>query len=134
MHICFKMVEIDTHPHMFMADFINKYEEQIKPIFEKRDIEAGMVGVMDVDIRYRQVWEVPAMMIKCKKGSYGSYCSAVQKPVALSRTLDEITEDHRKKRLLQFTLTEVDREVAELKFILQGDKIYERHMEGQKWQ
>jgi len=108
----------EIHPHEVMAEFVNKFENFIKPYLEKGDLNSVRHIIGDVVLRDLVYQEDPGFLSSKKGAYYSKYKMAIQYLSGLVRA------ENVDKKTLQDLVTCSGRLVADLDLILNKDPHY----------
>ena len=111
------------HPHEIMADFVNKYESQIKPYLEKGEMPEGLRAIIMEHYMKYGVMEELSTKPDSKAKAYHH--------LALN-FLGELTRSTLASHLFKFGFERVEAQVKELDTILKNDSNYKLYREELK--
>ncbi len=113
MHIFIKMRQI--HPHEIMADFVNKYENLIKPALQKKKNLSNLGGlIIEQDLRYKEMENLTTFPDPKAKAYYRLAINFLGQ-----LTMKTLTQD-----IFNFSFERIEAQVKELDTILHEDPNY----------
>ena len=113
------------HPHEIMADFVNKYEAQIKPYLGKGEMPEGLKAIiMEHHMRYEIMEKLPTKPNSMAKAYHRL---ALNFLLGLTKNLEEYSSN-----IFNYSTGRIEAQVKELDTILKNDSNYKLYREELK--